>query len=296
MSKTKIFFDTEFTGLHQKTTLISIGLIAETGQSFYAELNDYDKSQVDEWVQNNVIKNLLMSEPKECEEEPFSAIRHHDNPVGNDLYKSYSLQLRCNKERLELELEKWLSQFNEVEMWGDCLSYDWVLFCEIFGGVLNIPKNVYYIPFDLSTLFKIKGIDPYINREKFALGGYYFEMPKHNALWDARIIKMCYEKIMGINTNNELKNEITQDEGCSLSNGWIDVNVQLPNELETVFISNGKGWTSIGCLVYEQGCGWHWAETNGIIYEENGKIVSECESDDLDVKYWHKFPKPPILK
>ena len=47
MQKTKIFFDTEFTGLHQNTTLISIGLIAETGQTFYAELTDYDRCQVD---------------------------------------------------------------------------------------------------------------------------------------------------------------------------------------------------------------------------------------------------------
>jgi hypothetical protein len=76
--------------------------------------------------------------------------------------------------------------------------------------------------------------------------------------------------------------------------GWIDVNVQLPDILETVFISNGKGWTSIGCRAYEQDCGWHWAESNGVIYEENGRIVAECESDDLDVKYWHKFPKPPF--
>jgi hypothetical protein len=82
-------------------------------------------------------------------------------------------------------------------MWGDYISYDWVLFCQIFGGALNIPKNVYYIPFDLSTLFKIKGIDSDINREKFAnYEDYKFEMPKHNALRDARIIKMCYEKIM----------------------------------------------------------------------------------------------------
>lgn len=51
MSKTKIFFDTEFTGLHQNTTLISIGLIAENGQTFYAELTDYDKSQIDGWIQ-----------------------------------------------------------------------------------------------------------------------------------------------------------------------------------------------------------------------------------------------------
>ena len=32
----KIFFDTEFTGLHQHTTLISIGLVDEVGISFYA--------------------------------------------------------------------------------------------------------------------------------------------------------------------------------------------------------------------------------------------------------------------
>lgn len=43
----KVFFDTEFTGLHQKTTLISIGLISEDGKTFYAELTDYDQTQVD---------------------------------------------------------------------------------------------------------------------------------------------------------------------------------------------------------------------------------------------------------
>jgi hypothetical protein len=40
MKNTKLFLDTEFTGLHQNTTLIS-GLIADTGD-IYAELTDYD--------------------------------------------------------------------------------------------------------------------------------------------------------------------------------------------------------------------------------------------------------------
>lgn len=76
------------------------------------------------------------------------------------------------------------------------------------------------------------------------------------------------------------------------NNGWISVDKDLPKHLETVFISNGKGWTSIGCLVgFDDG--YHWAESNGVIYEENGKIVAECESDDLDVKKWHPFPLPP---
>ena len=91
MKTTKVFFDTEFTGLHQGTTLISIGLVSE-----------------------------------------------------------------C--------------------------------------GAFDIPKNVYYIPFDICTLFKAKGIDPDINREKFSelVDG----SQKHNALWDAKVIKACYDKLM----------------------------------------------------------------------------------------------------
>ena len=196
MSKTKIFFDTEFTGLHQNTTLISIGLVSECGKTFYAELTDYDKSQINEWLQNNVIENFLMSEPKEGEQEYFSASRNSDNPVGNDLYKSYSVQLRCDKKVLEVELGRWLFQFEQVEIWSDCLSYDWVLFNQIFGHAFNIPKNVYYIPFDICTLFYAKGIDTDISREAFA------EMSegsqKHNALWDARAIRQCFLKLQGV--------------------------------------------------------------------------------------------------
>jgi hypothetical protein len=86
----------------------------------------------------------------------------------------------------------WLSQWDSVEMWSDCLAYDWVLFNNLFGTAFDIPKNVYYIPFDICTLFKIKGLDPDINREEFAgLDG-----PKHNALHDALVIKACYEKLV----------------------------------------------------------------------------------------------------
>ncbi|WP_376716592.1 hypothetical protein [Vagococcus carniphilus] len=56
----KVFFDTEFTGLHKDTTLISIGLIAENGNKFYAEFTDYDKTQIDDWLQENVINNLYL--------------------------------------------------------------------------------------------------------------------------------------------------------------------------------------------------------------------------------------------
>lgn len=54
-----IYFDMEFTGLHQNTTPISIGLISECGKySFYAEFTDFNQSQCDDWINKNVIDNL----------------------------------------------------------------------------------------------------------------------------------------------------------------------------------------------------------------------------------------------
>ena len=177
MKTTKIFFDTEFTGLHQNTTLISIGFISECGKTFYAELTDYDKSQIDDWLKVNVIDNLTLTS------------------MPNMLHaRGESQTVRCNTSQLKGYLKDWLSQFEQVEMWSDCLSYDWVLFNQIFGHAFNIPKNVYYIPFDICTSLKEKGVDPDINREEFAA---LTEKPsKHNALWDAKVIRECYNKLL----------------------------------------------------------------------------------------------------
>lgn len=180
----KIFFDTEFTGLHKDTTLISIGLVAENGQSFYAELNDYDESQIDGWLQGNVINNLLFK---------FSdAVLYRESDKNKELI---AINTKNNKNVVAYELSKWLEQFDTVEIWSDCLSYDWVLFNDLFGHAFNIPKNVYYIPFDICTLFKVKGIDPDISREEFAG---LSKGAKHNALHDAIVIKACYEKMMNV--------------------------------------------------------------------------------------------------
>ena len=195
--RTKVFFDCEFTGLHQKTTLISIGLITETNRTFYAELTDFNLMQVDKWIEENVLSKLYLDVKKHNISEPFSFIGH------DTVYKG-------NKKGLSSLLSAWLSQFGEIEMWSDCLAYDWVLFNDLFGSALDIPKNVYYIPFDICTLFKIKGVDPDINREKFGCGEVYSEMQKHNALWDAKVIKMCHEKLIAMEEYSKSSYSIEQ--------------------------------------------------------------------------------------
>lgn len=178
---TKIFFDTEFTGLHQNTTLISIGLVAETGQTFYAEFTDYDDSQVDAWIMDNVIQKLWVDGAAICTD-----LKH--------------LVLKNDKAYIAEKLLEWFSQFDEVEIWSDCLSYDWVLFCQLFGHAFKIPSNIYYIPFDICTLFRDKGIDPDISREEFTsdITTIHGVGNKHNALYDAEVIKNCYRKLQSL--------------------------------------------------------------------------------------------------
>lgn len=112
------------------------------------------------------------------------------------LTKMWNLKMCGDTERIRHELTEWLNQFDFVEIWSDCLAYDWVLFCNIWGHAFNVPQVVYYIPFDICTLFKIKGVDPDISRETFSsmTGG----QKKHNSLWDAMVIKECYNKLIAM--------------------------------------------------------------------------------------------------
>lgn len=177
--RTKIFFDTEFTGLRQNTTLISIGLTSQDGHTFYAEITDYNPEQVDDWIRDNVINKLL----------------YNDKKAGtiNDDIKQY--RIKTTLAGLRAPMCRWFAQFESVEIWADVLAYDWVLFCNIFGGAFSIPKNIYYIPFDLATLLKAQGIDPDNNRTEMlsTIGADTSGSNHHNALWDAIVCREIHD-------------------------------------------------------------------------------------------------------
>lgn len=195
-----LFFDFEFTGLHAGTTPISLGIVAENFGFFYAEFTDYDKTQIErekdggEFIKTNVLDNLVL-EKQNLKENDF-----YEYYKGNDLF---AMKVRGNKSFIVEKLKKWLFSFNtQLEMWGDCLHYDWVLFLDLFGTAFDLPECVYYIPFDICTLFKVKNIDPDINREEFVeeyIKTYKEAVNfsnKHNSLHDADIIMYCYNKLI----------------------------------------------------------------------------------------------------
>ena len=210
-NKLKIYYDAEFTGLHKDAQLISIGLVTEYGDWFYAEFNDYDPN-VDEWIRDNVINNLIL---KNDEGDIFN-INPYRKTISDDLYvKPYNYDIHGDSDTIKVELLKWLKRISEfyskqIQIYSDCYAYDWMLFNDLIcdnGNALNIPDYIYYIPMDLSTALQLKGIDPDITREDFIGENiidkiktripfkHMGEKCKHNSLWDAIICKYCFEKI-----------------------------------------------------------------------------------------------------
>ena len=199
----KIFFDTEFTGLHKDTTLISIGLIDKYGRTFYGEFSDYDESKCDNWIRENVIKHLKWS--KEGPVEDFVNI--YDNA-----WEAFG-----SKEYIKIVLTEWLSKYNNVELVSDCCHYDMVLFVDIFGDAWSIPDVVnpacHDINQDIAKYFDISEREAFdLSREKIIekviidnqdIANHFdisksqkiinIEGDKHNSLYDAKVIKEIYE-------------------------------------------------------------------------------------------------------
>lgn len=180
----RVFLDTEFSELTQQAVLISIGLSAENGHKFYAEHTDFNPLDLHPWVKENVLPLLSGNFT--------NAATAHTKP-----------EMFCQGNLVEISrgLRRWFNQFgekNSVEIWADVLAWDWVLFCEVFGGAFAIPEQVFWIPFDLSTGLKMKGIDPEIAREE--LGKVEWSHPglklqKHHALYDAELERSIYERL-----------------------------------------------------------------------------------------------------
>lgn len=183
----KIFLDTEFTGLHQHASLLSLALVAESGEEFYAEFSDYPPQEINEWVAREVLTNFFL-----------------DN-TNQDWQNLSRMQVKGTKEEITGALRVWLAQFgnekSSLQVWADCPHYDWVFFCQLFGGALNIPNTIHYMCMDLATLFELRTGDSDRNREEFAAAGKaQLKGKKHNALYDAHVSRLCYNKLMNYDT------------------------------------------------------------------------------------------------
>lgn len=215
-----LYFDTEFTGLHKDATLISLGIISEDNQRFYAEFADYDIKQCDDWIKENVLSNLsLQSLPWSCGVESKIESMRDDgweishtptHPTWNSII-SYGVshttendirQVCGDRVWISLRLQDWLSQFDSIQFISDVCHYDFVLLIDLFGTAFDLPENVSPVCLDINSgiarYFGISEKEAFDkSREEIVkkLCGYEIEGKKHNSLHDAEVIKAIYDKI-----------------------------------------------------------------------------------------------------
>ncbi len=103
----KYWIDTEFIERPGLLDLISVGLVAEDGRTFYAESSEVDWSRASRWTLATVRPQL--AGPAMPLEQIGNALRlfaeHDEHPV----------------------------------FWGYFPAYDWVLFTWLFGGLADLP-------------------------------------------------------------------------------------------------------------------------------------------------------------
>ena len=180
----KIFFDTEFTGLHKNTTLISIGLVAEDGREFYGELNDYDESQCDDWIKENVISHLIY---KDCK----GSVSTYNNGL--------TTYVNGDKSYIANQLDIWFSRFDNIELVSDVCHYDMMLLIDLFGSAFDLPKHInpacHDINQDIANRYDLSETWAFNKSREELLKEYNktIEGNKHNALYDAKVIKAIYE-------------------------------------------------------------------------------------------------------
>lgn len=152
---TRIFLDTEFTGLVDDAKLISIGLIDAIGErSFYAELSDtWESRDASDFVRGIVLPQL----------------------DGGST--------RITIAELGERLVAWLEAFNEpLQLATDSLAWDWRWLQEIFRAHGRWPTNVDSGPL-LLTMNYLNNFDAFEAGIEAAFAG---GLRRHHALDDAK--------------------------------------------------------------------------------------------------------------
>ncbi len=144
----RYFLDTEFYEDGKTIDLISIGIVAEDNREFYAVSTEAELHRVSPWVRNNVLPRL----------------------------PGYDDSAWMSRHQIANGIRGFIGADSKPEFWAYFAAYDWVVFCQLFGTMMDLPKGFPMFCLDLKQLSCDLGSpmhppDP---------GG------EHNALVDAR--------------------------------------------------------------------------------------------------------------
>jgi hypothetical protein len=179
----RYFFDTEFIEDGKTIDLISIGIVAEDGREFYAEVAGFDYSKANDWVKENVLPHLWSRQPEKREGNLW--IR--DGGRGGLLSRQHiarEVQTFCDPEK-----------YGKPEFWAYYADYDWVALCQLFGTMMDLPKGWPMYCRDIKQEADRKEADARIKHPEFRLWLPEQGKGEHHALADARWNRKAWEHV-----------------------------------------------------------------------------------------------------
>jgi hypothetical protein len=171
----RYFLDAEFIETGFSLQLVSIGIVSEDGRTFYAENTSFDERLADKWVEQNVLSKLQFWDWHKSES-------HFSETFG----KGLSMQIFGTISNIKSSLLDFFQDDQSPEFWGYYADYDWVIFCWIFGRMIDLPKNFPMYCRDLKQLLDESDKEKIPDSEN-----------EHNALDDALWNLELYKHLTG---------------------------------------------------------------------------------------------------
>jgi hypothetical protein len=176
----RYFLDTEFIEQPCTIDLISIGIVREDGKTFYAVNQDCKFRKASDWVKTNVLPQLPPKPRDPAEMSPTA----------------YSASKAWMKHRNIKEAVLKFIGDDLPEFWGYYADYDWVVFCWLFGSMMDLPKGFPMWCNDIKQFQTELGVE---------------ELPvqvesEHDALQDALWNKQAWDFLNGISEDRQYAN------------------------------------------------------------------------------------------
>ncbi len=151
MATVAIQMDFEFKEEQDVLIPISIGLVAQTGEEYYAVI-EHDPAIYSEWLKENVACKLFSGACEDAQTKP--------------------------REIVKQEIIDFVAKLGGTPKFcGYYSSYDWIAFCWIFGSMSDLPEGWPWYCWDLVQ---------YIEENEIPKSLQPANPYEHNALYDAR--------------------------------------------------------------------------------------------------------------
>ncbi len=222
-------FDSPYRQTKPTIDLISIGIVSEDGKEFYAVSKDFNLLEAwnryeiksvgsgtfitkrkDYWIRDNVLRpifnDLTMWDRDEDKNSyfTFKNFKYLLNKYGKsreEIAEGIENFIRsCEYPAAQTPIQKSFSKIGKIEpeFYGYYADYDWVVFCWLFGRMIDLPKGFPMYCIDLKQIleskqkWKYRGVE-YNSNDLKRVPDYPRQTNEHNALSDARWNKELHE-------------------------------------------------------------------------------------------------------